>query len=484
MALTDKEILKPGAAVADPAAEAARKEAEDVELGKPALAFIERSLGTNRKKATDDKAKPKDDAKPKDGAGDDELDELHKPAPKADKPKPAPKKVVPAPAQVIDEDKLGEAVGRSVVKAMEKRDKPADDKPKDDPELPAEVKTKLAMYERLEKHFPDKYKGVAKKFLANTAKFKEYADQWEKDNPGQEFDEEAEEHEDFRAPLEAETEYDEDDNVTALANDIADTKIAGVTKEFEDKLTPIRRREKITEKQQEIVSNRDKVGDRFWQRMGDDFATVLDDKGNLNPKALTELKEADPVAHAAAVNGAQFVENMATEVFLLDNNLTDFDGNNPAHKFLSEFSVTAEQSMAARPAEKQLDGDGRRFMPRHEYNQLSAKEQAKYWTFTYEDLGYLLAARIAKQTREHLQAEEEKFTTRAKSRGLLKDDQSLQRKSALPAAKPEDTETDDDEKPLSPSTAITPRVASSRGKPTAGSTEPLGAFASRAIRGR
>ena len=468
--------LKPGAA--DPDIEAAKKEAEDVELGKPALAFIERSLGTGRKKKAE---KTKSDAeKPNGDAGGDDLDELQG-TPVIRKPAKAAPKPAAAPAQVIDEEKLGEAVGRSVVKAMEKQ-KPAPDAPQE-LELPAEVKSKLTMYERLEKHFPEKYKGITKKFRENTAKFKEYADQWEKDHPGQEFDDEDEEHEEFRAPLEAATEYDEDDNVAALANEIADRKVANVKQEFDKELTPLRRQEALKKQEPELLSNRDKVGDRYWQRMGDNFASVLDDKGQLNPKALVELKAADPVAYDTAVSGAAFVENMATEVFLLDNGLTDFDQNNPDHKFLNEFSVSAEERMLLRPAEKQAH-EGRRFLPRHEFNKLSAREQARHWTFSYEDLGYLLAARIAKRTQAHLQAEEEKFTAVARSRGLLQPEQSLPVKSTRQAAKPADIEEEQDDKPLSPSTPITPRLASRGGKSAAAPTDPLGAFASHAIRGR
>lgn len=469
-----KDKPQPGAAVKPDAV--LEKEAP---MGEGAMAFISTSLNLTSRKKKDEKPEPK--AKAKEG-DDDELDELPaKPAAVAPPAKPAPKPRAQQTA-AIDEDKLGEAVGRSVVKAMNERDKPA--APEKEQELPPDVKDELKRYERLAKHFPEKYKDHAKKFLANTQKFAEYSEKWENDHPGQEFNDADPEHREFRSKLEAETEYDTADDSTSQVRDEIAEERKKLREEVDKELEPIRRREKIAEKSKEIVSNRDKVGDRFWQRMGDGFTDVLDENGQLNPKALAELKTSDPLAHDIAVNGAAFVEALATEVYLLDNGLADYDKANQNHQFLSDFSLSAEQKMAARSPEKQLDDQGRRFLPRGEYNKLSATDAAKHWTFSYEDLGYLIAADIAKKTAAHLQSEEEKFSARAKARGLLNGDKSLPLKSQRQAAKPPEPEEELDEKPLSPTTPTAPRLASSRGKPAATSSEPLGAFATRGIHGR
>lgn len=467
--LKDKE--QPGAVKPDAATEPVKPEAEP--LGEGAMAFINTSLNLTGRKKRDAPAKPE---KKSDKEADDELDELHKPPQKP----PAPAKPSRAQPAAIDEDRLGEAVGRAVSKAIGERDKPAEPK---EPELPAEVKSKLVMYERLAKHFPDKYKDHAKKFLANAQKFTDYSEKWEKDHPGQDFDDTSEEHEAFRSTLEAETEYDEDDHVSALADEIADRKVLKATEEFSKKLDPFIRKEELEKKREAIVSNRDKIGDRFWQRMGEGFAGVLNTNGQLDAKALDELKSSDPIAYDTAVNGAAFVEKMATEVYLLDNGLTDFEPGNASHKFLSDFSVASEQKMAARAPDKQLDDQGRRFMPRSDYNKLPPKEQPRHWTFTYEDLGYLLAAQIAKQTQAHLEAEEQKFSARAKARGLLKEDQSLPAKSHRPA-RPLEVEEEGDDKPLSPTTPTAPRLASLRGNAATAPTEPVSGFVLRSIRGR
>lgn len=486
-----------------------KQEAEPI--GKNALAFMDQSLGITgrKKKEKAEKPEPEKVNVLEDG---DEVEESAAP-----KKKPTAKVAAPpAQPQPIDEDKLGEAVGRAVGKAMEKRDKPVEPAA---PELPAEVKAKLKMYERLEKYFPDKYKGHSTKFLANAKKFTEYSEKWEADHPGQEFNDEDPEHEAFRASLEAETEYDEDDHVAALADEIADGKVAKVTKDFEQKLEPIRRREKLAEKHRELVATRDNIGNGFWQRLGeqlDDFKDVVDVTGGLSPEeaqrrlksgqkitpllkidVLNKIAETDPEKYAIAVNGrfarnddgswttmgARVAEGLAQEIYALDNALVEYGETNPVHQFLSEFVEERTRKLLAKPVENQMDDQGRRFLSRADYNNLPADRRKDHWTYSTEDVGVMLAGRVAKQTQAHLQAEEEKFAARAKARGLLPNGNPSRVAERQPERRRE-TDDEQDAKPISPTTAMMPRVASARGKNAAGPNSPMDAWMTRAIRGR
>lgn len=458
---------------------AAPKPEPPEELGKELLDFVDRSLRiTGRKKeAEPDPQKPKP-----------------KPAP------PAPKRQKPAPpvAAGIDEDKLGEAVGRSVAQVMDERDARALRKTKqDEAPLPDDIKGDVDKLALLERQFPEKYKGYVEKYKSNLKKLADYADKWEEEHPGENFDEDADEHADFRSQLEADTEYDEDDHVAALANEIADRKVARVKADVETQLQPIKRREMMQAKQGEIITTRDRAGNSYWDNMGDEFKGVLDEQGNVVPQKLDEIRTKDPVIHDIVVNGAAFVENMAAETFMLDNELVEFMGDKPitgstppqvaqqiqAHAFLSRFASDAEQRMASRPAEKQMDAEGRTFLPRTKYNSLPVRQREKYWTFTYDDLGFLLAEHVAKRTRKQLADEEEKFTAIARSRGLIPQAQSLPNKSRAGAPQAGARPSQPQAKPLSPSTPLAPRLAPARANQGAPSGNALEGFVSRAIRG-
>lgn len=474
------------------AADEAKEKAGLEPVGSAAMEFLGRALNRPPEKAKKEKKAPEATLEE-----DDDDAALEQPPPK----KPA-KKVARAaapPPPPIDEVKLGEAVGRAVAEATKKKEP---EPPAPDADLTAADKRRLAVLSHMEKQQGERYKGLPDRFVTNLRKHREYAAKWEQENPGEKYDEKDEQHAEFLDALEAEVEYDEDDYVEALTDIKVNDKVRKVDEQVAERLKPIETQERLVKERPKIIANRDKIGNRFWERMGDEFADVLaeDPKTKavtINNETLKTLAETDPDTHRAVVNGAQAAEFYATETYLLDNGLTEYVGDKQitettsqeqaaqiqAHKFLSGFVTAAEQRMTQRPPEKQRDTEGRTFAPRADYNRLQNVQRANYWTFSHEDIGYLVASDIAKQTKAYLQAEEEKFSRRAAARGVAVNGDSSRTKPKRRAV--DDDENDDTQtvKPVSPSTTVGPRMAPQRDN-KGGIKEPgLAGWALRAIRG-
>lgn len=446
----------------------------------PAVEFAARYLGKTKPKV-EPEAYPSDP------------DEKPEPKPKAKaapKAKPEPE-ADPQPA--FDEEKLGAAIADGIAKAT-KREEPEKKEPESN-ESP-EDQRRIKVLKQMEENNPRQYKGLAERYNANLRKLREYAKKWEKDNPGETFDEDDEAHKEFREQLEKEVEYDDDDYFEAMA----DLKVAERLKKvqpddraekLEKRLSEFERKEKLREETPKIATVQAQAGNEFWRKLGDDFKDVVTEQGQINPEALKSIQEKDEDEYAIVVRAAQESEYLAAETYKLDNGLVAFNPNDPAHNFLSQFAIAAEKRMSEQPAEKQRDADGRKFVTKAEYNKLPPEKQAKVWTFTADDLNLLLARDYAKKTKAKINEEREKFQRRAKKMGLLDEPVKPAPKSQHPftsrlksQATMPDSEPEDDGKPVSPTTPAVPRVAPLPVSEEDSSKNPLESWVSRSIRGK
>lgn len=441
---------------------------QDEPLGLPAIEFINRSLGIRKKKEAT-------------AAGEDDAPPPPKPKRAAAKAKPQP---APAPAPaVIDEDKLGEAVGRAVVQAQALAKEKADAIAK--PQIPDDQKQRIAVLQHMAKKFPGKYEGLADRYLENQAKLDEYVEQWKKDHPDEEFNPEDDEHVEHTEQLEAQLDYDEDDYVDALTDIKLDekltAKLATVDEHIAKRLEPIEQKEQLQAHAQPIKTQRTIATENFYEKFGPEYGIALTEDGKLDPQSLDELKEADPDIATAIQQGAQAAEVYAAETYMLDHGLSKFDEKNPVHEKLIQFELAAEQKILKKPAQAQLDEEGRQFVPRETWNKMTEAQLAKHWTFNHEDLAYLISTEIAAQTKKFLKNEEEKFTRRAKTKGLLRTEPPPVDQSQHLLAKMRRYQETQDVKPDSPTTSLAPRLAPSKTKSKETPGGPLEGFVLRAL---
>ncbi len=451
------------------------KAAAPIEEASPSAKFIRSVIGEQPKK--------KPEASKESLEGD---EGKQKPAPKK---KPAPAAAAPAG---IDENKLGAAIGRSIAEhtkadAREKADAKDADKPKPTPKQEQEDR-RIAVLERMEANKPERYKGIAARYKENQATLQSRKAAWEKENPGEnygqmldEYERNPDAHPDFAEEakfvddLDSQTDWDDDDFDDAKY-DLRDSKkldekIKPLQAKLDERLSEVERAEKARKASRETEQVAYAAGNDCWKALGDDFSEVVNKDGSINVEALKSINEADPVKHDIAVDAARVAEIGAMKIHMLANDLEKWDPKNGQHVQISQFAHDMEQRMLSKPPEDQIAEDGRKFSTKAQFEAMSPEQKARHFIFSPDDLKALWVHDVAKQAKAALQAEDEKFTRRAKARGLISDeDESAERQPRRPATRLEqlngdgdEQEDEDTDKPVSPAFSISPKLSAGKG---------------------
>lgn len=465
----------------DPAEQKKDAKKEPVDT-KESRAFMDRYLTRDKKpEAKEAKAETDADAekKKKDAAN----AEAAKKKKEQEKTTAKPNKS-PAQATVPDYDKIAEAAGRGVADALSKKaDAKTDKKDGVDESVSPEDKRKLDVLAQMEKMWPEKYKGHSEKYKASKQLLVDYAEKWQKDHPGDSFDEEAEEHQDFFDKHDVD--WHDDDYAEALAELKADAKVSKALEEKEkrinERLSEFDRREKLRDSGPVIAKEQNSAAKHFWGLLGDDFGDIVGDDGAVNAKKLTELEKSDPVIHEIRLAAAEQLDSLVATTYTILNGLTPFDEKNATHLSLSEFIFRKEEELAAKPEEERLDAQGRKFLKADAYAKLPKDKREGNWSFTTPDIAALLASHIAEKTAARITAEEEKLQKFATARGYAPKDGKTQDVKEKPEQVEEEPDTDDG-KPKSPSTIPTPKLAATKSKGGSGGADAKTSFVNRYLR--
>lgn len=450
------------------AATATEKPAEEIkptpESGATASSFIERmTLAKAEKK----KEKEAEAAKPKEGDDKPADEKPVKPAAAApkveakaedDKPaKPAAKKVVPMviPPEPVDTAAIASAAASAAVAAVAK----SAEKPKKEaaaPEISEDDKETVAVLERMEKEWPETYKGRASKYIESVAKAKKYQAEWEAENKGKSFDPDSDEHDEFFKANEVD--WNDVHFNKAIAKIEADKAGEAIVRKDAEKNRAIETENKLLKAAPAITMRRAETAKTLFSALGDDYKAVLNDDGSINGAEIKRLMDEDPLREIAfrAANSAEF---FAQEIYKVTNRLVEFDEKNPTHKFIAEFVTDQEAAMLAMPAENQLNASGQRFATAEQYAAMTPARRAYYWRFKDKEISDLYAEIQANAAKKEIAAEEIRAQKVAERRGYKKAEvaQPPEAAAAVPAEKP----TPAVEKPASPASGVAPRPAQS-----------------------
>lgn len=372
------------------------------------------------------------------------------------------KKKIPArraePGPSLTPDQIAEAAARGVATALAPK-KDEEVKKNEEPELSPADQRKVTVLEQMEKMEPEKYKGLAQRFKDSSAALKAYAEQWEKDHPGQEFNEEDAEHEEFFNKHDVD--WSDEDYTEAVAEMRTQKALEEERKKTNERLSVFERNEKLREAAPEIAKAQTQPARLLWGQFGKDFADIVDANGVLNIEKALELKKSDPLTFGARVQAAKALDVEVGELYKVMNGLSDYDAKNPAHVAIGNFATHEELKMQKRPIEDRMDAEGRDFLPAADYYKLSKTKREEYWTFGVADLAALRAADLADLTTKLITAEEENHKKWAELRGFKKGEVA-----AAPAqeAKVEDETPSepDDGKPKGPSSSSESRMTAAR----------------------
>lgn len=447
-------------------------------LNKLAASFLgldEKKSKANPESDPDPKAKPPKDTPP--AAPDPAPPAATPPAtPKAPaKPKAAKTAVKPAsgPAPApIDPEQIAAKVAEGVARAMQKPGA-APAAPPAAPTLTESDNRRLQVYERLEKLFPDRYKDLASKQREFLKRAAEYADRWEKEHPGETFDPDDDEHNDLYSE---EPSVDQDDYIEGLSDIRAEVAASRdpVRKKFEEKIDELEREKAIVRATPQINKQSISAARTLWAGLGEEFADVVAEDGTVNAQKLAEMQANDPVATGLRINAANMMRFEAPEIYKLMNGLVKNAAENPPdnpdeqqkqliqiHRNVNAFGYELEQWLLSRPEAERVDEHGRMFMDMPSYYCLKADQREKYWTLTPEVVIIARAQDLARQTREFIEKEEEKFKQWATARGLqLPNSPATQ--SPPPVQRPTPPPDERELKPKSPPAVAPSKLAAAK----------------------
>ena len=361
------------------------------------------------------------------------------------KPTFRPKPVETPPPAAPTAEEIAEAVARGTTEAMEQqqRRQEAAAKPKA-PELSRQEAYRRSVFDRMEKMFPDDYRGLRKRYEDAYQKLAEYSKKWESEHPGEKFNEDDEEHAEFMDSIDVD--YHDLDFSRAEAAIQADERTAELTKPLQDRLAGLDQQEELRQFQGEINQRQISAAMTFWDSLGDDYKGLVSADGKFDEKRFAELGKTNPDTFEIIVASASQLreEAAALSTIMRFPNMNN-PAKNPLHAELNRFVYDSELALASRPPNERLNQVGQLFLPSAQYYKVPRTERQKYWTFSTEDLLALRASNVAAVANAKSIAEEQKFMEKAKRRGL-----------SLPGA-PGTTPTPP--KPESPSMGGEPRMA-------------------------
>ena len=218
------------------------------------------------------------------------------------KPTPAKPAKKPKTAREETDETIGKTARATAEAVARELRQPADaDEPVEVPEgeLSPEDQSDLNGFKKLEQLNPQR-KGIAERFVQFVEAREEYEANWLKENPGKEFDPDADEHNDFFKK------YAEFDSPHTAA-ELEDAKIElKLDKRFEERLKPMeeqRRVEQVKRQVQpmiarEVVSRVKSLADKVSPELS---KQLVDDKGNFRftDETMKKLSEDFPVEYAA-----------------------------------------------------------------------------------------------------------------------------------------------------------------------------------------
>lgn len=277
----------------------------------------------------------------------------------------------------------------------------------------------------LEKTDPD-YAGKAEAFVQFLPKLAAYQDDWLAKNPGQAFDPNADEHNDWYAANQT-LDADEIENDVRVQKKL-EKKLQPITAEMEQK----RKQEEAKQKEQVLVDAKATIDGEVTDKVSK-LITLTDptlaeklknDKGevSIGEESQKRVEEADPISARVLKRVAQtFVSPLVEELARMAVPGLDYGFSpktNPAHARILQFQGEAEKRILAKPLSQQVDRDGKQFVTierwralfdqasagksPEETQRISDQMEAKYWTIGIDEVQEEIVAFGAARAKEEI----------------------------------------------------------------------------------
>lgn len=330
------------------------------------------------------------------GGNQDDADSGEKPS-KPDRKKPADEKVddgdenaeepkpddEPAASSLTAEDlaNLAASAGARAAAAVAKEIAPQDQRRADskrEDEWPDQYKADAPVYEQLSKN--PKYSDIKQKLIAADKAEQTYIDKWRAENPGVEFDPDAEDHASFYESI----------GVDIPERDLKAAERQYIIEQSEGQALAKLRQER---ERQDLPKEVERVSKEAAGRAGTAVLSIIqamDDSLSFDGATQEEVRESiqqweeNNKVKAWALNKfAPSLIDQITQARLLTEGRAQYNPANPSHASMAEAIQRAEASIQKLPQAKRIrviGGSARRYASPTEFASMQPAEQARHWT--------------------------------------------------------------------------------------------------------
>lgn len=293
-------------------------------------------------------------------------------------------------------------------------------KPKVDPfsDVPEEYQEDIPILQAMEKKYPGKYTGIATKFAQSAVRASQYKKDWEKSNPGQEFDPAAESHNAFFEKNDVT--WNDKDYSRAMAAIEAEALMEKDRKKNSQEIDKLKTRD--VEREIEPTIHR-AIGAASRSLMGNvdkEFEKLINEDGQIVRAEAERLRGSDPEKFEILMSEAQGLAKFIreTEKLFHHSNKFDFDDSNSVHKEIYDFTMAQEGYLKELPADKQRNENGQMFATRGEYASMSPEQRKRFWQLEKSDLQFLRGELSKDRAKKSIEAEEKRMEAYAIRRGF------------------------------------------------------------------
>lgn len=372
--------------------------AKQIESGRFLADRILKQHQERKAKAEEQESPPNGSEKPGEG------EEGRKPA---GEKKPRKPKQDPPPAAITRED-IAEVAGAAAAAAV-RETRAAEKPPAPEPvkvEVPEEYAEDREIIEHLATAKPE-YRDFVGKLSEFSKKEDAYIKEWEKANPGDDYDPSSELHDAFYANQPTISKQDR----KWAERDMEDKRVeAKVNERLKPHLDEINARKTEESVMPKVVAGVSELLRAVVAGLDPELAKLED------ANAIADALKKDPDRSAVGAAVARQFEPLVGAVVQLCSGVK-YNPENQAHVGAETLAVAAEQDILKLKPEDQLDQAGRKFAPAEAYRKMSAAEQAKHWYLDQQNLLGVIYARAQAQTQDELERVEFENWKKGKANG-------------------------------------------------------------------
>jgi len=436
------EQLRSGAPEPEPAKTGAETGKPEPKPQESPLKKIAEGLRTNLKDMLKGKTiEPKKEPEPEKPGKPEKTPEEAKPAAEPAKPKKSKARPEDAAIRAATEAASAARAATELLKTAKQAEKPEPERKVTQQEsaiaeLPDERRKMIPVLERMEKGDPGKYRDLTRRYIEGVKKAEAYAQEWKKQNPGADFDPQAEEHDAFFEKNEVT--WEDEDFQEARTEMRVEKALEKQESKVKQKLDEIERKETAAELQPQIQRRKSDEVRSLVKEFNPDLAEAIDDNARVDTEKFKAARSKAPLATdivmGEAAQLARFVEE--TKKLFHESGRFEFDGKNPVHDEIYRFAVSREEMMLKMPEEDRVDDSGRMFATRQEYSKMSPEERSKHWQLTDESLIFLRKALSVEAVKGAIAESTSRLTEYAAALGLGPKSAETTQPKSQPESKP------------------------------------------------